>query len=152
MKKLIITILVLATTIKVNAQGAGKVSTHDVSIAPTAITKMGPGQLILSGANLKEGTNRLEAKELTGTLVFVKKGNSFSDVVFTDNTGKSTRLTPTRSGTNGAPTPPCKTTLPDACFGTADKSIGMCICKPGDLSNGDNTYSIKMYQKAKITL
>jgi len=149
MKKItaIFAVLVLATTIKVNAQGAGKVSVHDISITKTAITKVGPGQVVFSSANLKEGTNRMQAKELTGTLVFVKNGNSFSDVVFTDDAGKTTRLTPTRGGANGAPTPTCKTKLPDACFGTANKNIGLCICKPGDLSNGgDEVYTVSFYQ------
>jgi len=150
MKKVttIFAILVLATTIKVNAQGAGKVSTHDVSIVPTAITKVGPGQVIFAGANFKEGANRMQSKELTGTLVFVKKGNSFSEVIFTDDAGKSTRLTPTRGGTNGAPKPECKTKLPDACFSSPDKNIGMCICKPGNLTNGgEETYTVSFYQK-----
>ena len=147
MKKLtaIFAILILATTIKVSAQGTGKVSVHDISI--TKVTKIGQGDVILSGANLKEGTNRMTVKELTGTLVFVKKGNSFSDVIFTDNAGKSTRLTPTRGGTNGAPKPECKTKLPDACFSSPDKNIGMCICKPGDITNGDAGYVVKFYRE-----
>jgi hypothetical protein len=152
MKKLtvIFAVLVLATTIKVSAQPRGKVSTHDVSIAPTAITKVGPGQWVLSGANLKEGTNRMQTKELTGTLVFVKKGDSFSEVIFTDDAGKPTRLTPTRGGTNGAPTPTCKTKLPDACFGSPDKNIGMCICKPGDISAGGDPTWVLSFQHLGI--
>jgi hypothetical protein len=110
------------------------------------ITKVGPGQVIFSGANLKEGTNRMQlTKELTGTLVFVKKGNSFSDVIFTDKAGKSIKLTATRGGTNGAPKPECKTTLPDACFSSSDKNIGLCICKPATISSGGNDiYTVRM--------
>lgn len=148
MKKVtvIFAVLVLATTIKVNAQGAGKVSTHDVSMAPTApASKIGAGHLILPVANLKEGQNTLLTKEGKGTLTFVKRGDSFSDVIYKDSTGSSTRLLPTQGGANGAPKPECKTELPDACFGTADKTIGMCICKPGDISNGrPGTYYIKL--------
>jgi hypothetical protein len=143
MKKLtaIFAVLIMAAAIKVNAQGAGKVSVHDISV--TKVTRThdvngdGRGDLILITPSLKEGTNRMTTKELSGTLVFVKRGETFSDVVFTDQSGKSTRLTPTRGGTNGAPNPECKTKLPDVCFGTADKSIGLCICKPANLSNGD---------------
>lgn len=146
MKKLtaIFAVLVLATTIKVSAQGAGKVSVHDISITKVKIVKIGQGDVILSGVNLKEGTNRMQTKELLGTLLFVKSGNTFSDVIFTDEAGKSTRLTPARGGTDGAPTPTCKTKLPDACFSSPDKNIGMCICKPGDITNGDEVYTIKV--------
>lgn len=134
MKKLtaIFAVLILATTIKVSAQSAGKVSTTDIS----RVTKVGPGEVIFSGVNLKEGTNRVQSKELAGTIVFVKKGNSFSDVIFTDDAGATTRLTPTRGGTNGAPKPECKTKVPDACFSSPDKNIGLCICRPDELSTG----------------
>ncbi|MEO6253909.1 MAG: hypothetical protein ABIO79_11410 [Ferruginibacter sp.] len=143
MKKLIaiFVILVLGITIKVNAQ------VHDISITKVTTTGDGQGDVILFLPGLKEGTNRLMAKELKGTLTFVKNGNTFSDVIFKDDAGRSTRLTPTRGGSNGAPKPECKTTLPDACFSSPDKKIGMCLCKPGNLTNGgEETYTVKFYQ------
>ena len=146
MKKLtvIFAILMLATTIKLNAQGTVKIPTQ-----PTAkgITKLGSRLLMLTGT-MKEGMNSMLVKEGKGTLQFVKKGDSYADVIFTDENGKVIRLMPATGGTNGAPTPECKTKLPDACFGSADKNIGMCICKPDNISNGvDQGYTVKFYRE-----
>jgi len=79
-----------------------------------------------------------------GKIQFYKNGDKFSNVVFLDSLGKSHRLSPVKPSTGGAPSPTCKYPLPDACFSTADKNIGLCICKPTDLSagGGDGSYMI----------
>lgn len=149
MKKLtaIFAILILATTTKVNAQ------IHDISVSKMKITKTsngdGQGDVILIIPSLMKGTNRMQVKELKGTLIITTDGSSFSKVIFNDDAGKSTTLTATRGGTNGAPKPECKTKLPDACFSSPDKNIGMCICRPDDLSNGEEqAYSIALHLTA----
>ncbi|MBC7874747.1 MAG: hypothetical protein H7Y01_12160 [Ferruginibacter sp.] len=94
-------------------------------------------------ANFGTGSVSLLVPGNRGTVAFTRQGDRFTNVVFTDATGKIYQLTSSRPGTNGAPKPTCETPLPDACFGTADKNIGMCICKPGNLSSGgDGEYLI----------
>ena len=98
--------------------------------------------VLISSVKPKEGNNTVPVPNGRGTIKFVKRGDKISDVVFTDAAGKSTRLNPAQPGTNGAPSPSCKFPIPDACFGTADKNIGMCMCKPTNLSNGNEEVNI----------
>jgi hypothetical protein len=95
--------------------------------------------VMISNVKPTDGSNSVRVPNGKGTIKFVKRGDKISDVVFIDAAGKSTRLSPVKPGTNGAPQPSCKFPIPDACFGTADKNIGMCMCKPTDLSSGNNT-------------
>ena len=88
------------------------------------------------GVSLVEGTQTIQVPGGKGTVGIDKRGSKLLNVVYTDAAGKAFRLIPTKPGTGGAPQPACKYPLPDACFGTADKNIGMCICKPTDISNG----------------
>ena len=81
-----------------------------------------------------EGTNTVPLQNGRGTLKFVARGDKFSDVIYTDAAGKSTRLIPIPGGSGGAPKTECKYPIPDACFGTADKKIGLCMCRPTNLS------------------
>jgi hypothetical protein len=98
--------------------------------------------IMISSVKPKEGTNTVQVPDGMGTIRFVKRGVKISDVVFTDAAGKSTKLNPVQPGTNGAPSPSCKYPLPDACFATSDKNIGMCMCKPTNLSNGNEEVTI----------
>jgi hypothetical protein len=137
MKKLIVvlTVCVFAVTGKISAQagqgqGTGKPHFQDLHLA----------------SGLKEGQNSMLIKEGKGTLQFTKSGDRFSNVSFKDSAGVVTRLVPVPAGTQGAPKPECKYPLPDACFGTADKNIGLCICKPSDISAG---YTISFMRKVR---
>jgi hypothetical protein len=95
-------------------------------------------------AKLSDGKNTVRVPDGKGSVQFVKRGDKFSDVVFTDAAGKTTRLAPKQTGTGNLPKPPCKFPLPDACFGTPNSGeIGMCICKPTDLSSGEE-YTISL--------
>lgn len=126
MKKLIVMFSVCAFAIaaKVNAQ---VVIMEDV---------------IVSSVKLNEGSNSVPVPNGRGTIKLVKRGNSFTNVVFVDAAGKTTRLQGTQAGTNGAPQPSCKYPLPDACYG-GPQNIGLCICKPTDLTTG-NDYNIAL--------
>jgi hypothetical protein len=104
------------------------------------------GPIILNATSLKDGPNSMLIKEGKGTLQFTKSGDRFSNMSFKDSAGIVTRLVPVPAGTQGAPKPECKYPLPDACFGTADKNIGLCICKPTDISAG---YTISFYYVRK---
>jgi hypothetical protein len=98
--------------------------------------------IMISSVKPKEGNNTVQVPDGMGTIKFVKRGEKISDVIFTDAAGKTTRLVPVQPGTNGAPKPSCKFPIPDACFGTADKNIGMCMCKPTNISNGNDEVTI----------
>lgn len=84
---------------------------------------------------LRDGANTIPLKTGTGTIRLVKRGNTFTDVVYADAAGNSTRLVPSKPGTGAAPSPSCNYPLPDACFGsTGGQAIGLCICKPTNLA------------------
>jgi len=95
------------------------------------------------GAMNTSGAQTVPVPKGKGTLKFDKSGNKFTNVVFIDAAGKTHRMIPAKPGTNGAPQPSCKYPLPDACFATADKSIGMCMCKPTDL-NSNSPYTVAL--------
>lgn len=131
MKKFILAsvVFVFAFATKVNAQPNGQIQIESWSW----------------GARSAAGAQSVPVPGGKGTLKFTKQGDKFTNVVFIDAAGKTHRLQPVKPGTNGAPDPGCKYPLPDACFGTADKNIGMCMCKPTDLtSNGGGEYSISL--------
>ena len=129
MKKsiLILSLVLFAITSNLFAQqGAGKASFQDFHF----------------NARLVDGLNTVQIPNGNGSVKFVKRGETFSNVIFQDAAGKIERLSPSDGSVEGAPTIPCKCAIPDACFGTANKNIGMCICKPCDLSNGQNEWNI----------
>jgi hypothetical protein len=100
--------------------------------AQTGGTRVNEGVLNFNAGKMKEGVNTI-TKAGQGTLQFVKKGESFSEVIFKDEAGCTTRLVPTPAGTGGTPNLENKSTLPDTCFGTANKSVGMCVTKSGNI-------------------
>jgi autotransporter-associated beta strand protein len=135
MKKLtaIFTVLILATTIKVSAQAL-----------VARLTTTG-NQPIYSVQGIKEGLNTITLPDGKGTITFTKSGNSYRGVTYVNSGILTVKLEPTRGGTNGAPKPECKSTLPDACFSSADKKIGLCICKPATISNdGNDIYTVRL--------
>ncbi len=135
MKKVIVSLSVVMFVF------AASVSAQIAAPTPEAST-ITLEECLISGITLKEGSNSMLVKTGKGTLTFVKTGDRFSNVVFTDASGKATRLAPASGSTGNLPKTECKYPLPDACFGTADKSIGMCICKPTDISAG--TYNVSL--------
>ena len=103
------------------------------------------------GAGNAAGAQTVPVPNGKGTLKFEKNGNKFTDVIFIDAAGKTHRMVPAQPGTNGAPQPSCKYPLPDACFATADKNIGMCMCKPTDLtSNSPYTVTLLLPAVQKV--
>jgi hypothetical protein len=90
------------------------------------------------------GSQTVQVPGGKGTLKFDRRGDKFTNVVFIDAAGQTFRMTPGKP-TNGAPATPCKYPIPDACFATENKNIGMCMCKPTDLtSNGGGEYTITL--------
>ena len=102
------------------------------------------------GATSATGAQTVPVPNGKGTLKFEKNGDKFTNVTYFDANGKAHRMQPTKGGTNGAPQTPCKYPLPDACFGTADKNIGMCICKPTDLSSGGYNVTLLLPAVQKV--
>lgn len=128
MKKvsLILSMLVLATTGTLFAQS---VTMSDV---------------LISSVKIKDGKNTIRVPDGKGTIQLVKRGDKFTDVVYTDAAGKESRLSPVRPGTGNLPKPACKFPIPDACFAIPNnQSVGMCICRPTDLSSGED-FSISL--------
>lgn len=116
-------LFIFGLTTQVNAQGRDKwVELPSISFGTSATS--GAQTIVVPGGK--------------GTLKFDKTGDRFTNVVFLDSLGKTHRLSPVKPGTGGAPQPSCKFPLPDACFATSDKNIGMCICKPTDLAGSAN--------------
>lgn len=101
---------------------------------------------------MNDGPNTLRVPNNGGTIQLVKRGDKFTDVVYTDAAGTSSRLSPTRPGTNGAPAPACKYPIPDACYSIPNnQNIGMCICKPTDVkSNDDYTVTLLLPAVQKV--
>jgi hypothetical protein len=103
-----------------------------------AVAQATTSDLIVSSIKAKDGKNTVRLADNKGTVEFSKRGNKFSDVVYIDPAGKSTRLVPVPAGTRNLPKPPCQYPIPDACFAIPNSSkIGMCMCKPTDLSSGE---------------
>ncbi len=97
---------------------------------------------LITSIKMSEGVNTVQIPNGRGSIRFVKRGETFSNVVFQDAAGKIERLNPSDGSTDGATPTPCKCPVPDACFGTANKNIGMCMCKPCDVSSGKDEWSI----------
>ncbi len=148
MKKILLTFLVIAIAMitRINAQGTVVLNGGQLEVQIKGGDNIWTGPIVLDNASLKEGQNTMIIKQGKGTLQFTKSGDRFSNVNFKDSTGVITRLISVPVGTQGAPKPECKYPLPDACFGTADKNIGLCICKPTDISTG---YTISFYYVKK---
>ncbi len=126
MKKIIVTFGIFLVTMvcHVNAQ------------RPTENMTINFGKIEFPYNKMQEGSNTVVVPDGKGTIKFVKRGDKFFDVFFTDAAGKTFRLIPSTPGSAGAPKPNCEYPIPDACFATADKNIGMCMCIPTDNSNG----------------
>jgi hypothetical protein len=138
MKKVIsiVALFVLAFVVNVSAQTTKTTPEESPSL------KYKLKDVMISSVKVNDGANTVPVPDNMGTIKFTKRGGSITNVIYTDAAGKSVRLQPNNGTANGAPKPGCKYPLPDACFGTADKNVGMCMCKPTDLSNGDETYTI----------
>jgi hypothetical protein len=141
MKKVIATcaLFILVMAGKTFAQGVWKTTNGGATWSTVNDTKNDNVDF-----KLTQGENSVKVPR--GTVKFFIDGAGMvTKVLYQDLLGRSTQLSPVK-GTNGAPKPACKNPLPDACFGTADKNIGICICKPNDISG---KHTISFYYVAK---
>ncbi len=140
MKKVIsiVTLFVVAFAFSVSAQGT-KATTNPGGSTPL---KYELKDVMISSVKVAEGRNTVPVPSSGGVVQFTKLAKNFTNVTYTDAAGKTVKLQPTSGATNGGTKPTCKCPIPDACFGTANKNVFMCICKPCDISNGEETYSI----------
>lgn len=96
---------------------------------------------------LVDGSNTITVPDAQGTIKFTKRGDKITDVVYTDAAGKSSRM---QSSSVVAPKP-CKCPMPDACYSIPNnQSIGMCICKPCDISSGNHVVTLLLPAVQKI--
>ena len=135
MKKIFLATMALAVALcgRVNAQTKNDIHKETIEIVSWSLgaTANGPQTIAVPGNK--------------GTLKFNKQGEKFTNVVLIDANGKTHQLKSSSAGAVGSTTTPCKYPIPDACFATADKSIGMCMCKPTDLTaNGDGKIQISL--------
>jgi len=128
MKKIMSIVTVLVFALSASAQ----VSNNNSG----ATTAYKLENVMISSVKATDGANTVPVPNNRGSVKFTKRGTVITNVIYTDAAGKSVRLEPTSGAANGGSKPACKCPIPDACFGTADKSVGMCICKPCNLSNG----------------
>lgn len=131
MKKVIAIITVclfaVAGNVSAQSQSAGKVSYQDFHFT----------------TKLKDGENIVPVIRRNGGLSISLRLTAITKVEFIDSMGVRTILNPTREGGTAALQPVCKSKLSNGCFSSPDKSIGVCICRPGNLSNGgDEPYEI----------
>jgi hypothetical protein len=127
MKKLFFAVVVFS------AAGFSKLNAQAVTMS----------DVLISSVKLNDGRNTVQIPEGRGTLKFVKRGETFTDVVYIDAAGKESRLRPNTGSTGQAPRPECKYPIPSACYSIPNnQNIGMCICKPTDLSSGSYNISL----------
>jgi len=106
----------------------------------TSFLLMKSEPVIISGINLREGTNTITVPGGKGTLTFMKKNDFFSNVIFTDAGGVTSRLLPGNSSP-GAPKPMCPFPIPDAWFGSSG-NIGLSICRASGTTGNPGLFTI----------
>lgn len=116
-----------------------------VTLAGNASAQAAGGyeHILLNSIRLKEGANSISLPNGRGTLRFFKRGTTFSNVLLVNSAGQLERLTP-NDGAEGAPNPVCQCPMPDACFATENKNVGMCMCNPCDKTMPDDQYTIAL--------
>jgi hypothetical protein len=101
-----------------------------ISTAPLqAQYKVEFNDILITNVKIKEGANSIPVSTFKGTLKFVKKGDKYSNMIFTNSKGKLNKLFVAQTGSNGTVQPACKGST-QACFGTADNSITVYFCEP----------------------
>ncbi len=97
---------------------------------------------VIPSLKLVEGKNTVRTPDGSSSFQFLKRGDSFTDVIFTDEHGHEIRLSAVPGSTNGSIPTPCPWPIPDACYSIPNASkIGMCMCKATDLSTGEYNIS-----------
>ena len=98
-------------------------------------------QVIIYRVTMREGTNTITVTGGRGTLTFMKKNEFFSNVLFTDAAGKTSRLVP-NNGNAGIPKPVCQFPIQDASFGTG--GIGLSICRASGTSGLSGPFTVSL--------
>lgn len=95
----------------------------------------------ISSLKLTEGKNIVRIPDGSGSFEFVKRGDTFSEVVFrSSKVANNLKQIALAKNTNGKLPTPCQYPIPDACFGIPNSSeVAMCFCKPTNLSGGEYT-------------
>jgi hypothetical protein len=111
MKKVIVSValFVFAFAANVTAQiSAGKQDPAKLEVTMQDV--------LISSITLREGSNTIPVPDGRGTIKLVKRGDKFSDVVYTDAAGKAIRLAPNNGATGNLPKTPCKMQLACCCL------------------------------------
>ena len=93
-------------------------------------------QVFLTGLAMQEGTNTISLKGGKGTLTLLKKGDMFSNVIYTDATGKTSRLLP-KQGLK----PLCAYPIPESGFGTEQTAL-LFVCWTSPAAGPAGPYNI----------
>lgn len=93
-------------------------------------------QIFLTGLAMQEGTNTISLKGGKGTLTLLKKGDMFSNVIYTDATGKTSRLMP-KQGLK----PLCAFPIPKSGFGTEQTAL-VFVCRASPAAGPAGPFNI----------
>jgi len=104
-----------------------------------------PAPIIISNIFMQEGTNTISVKANKGTITLLKKGDFFSNVIFTDNAGNTFRLMPKPGGSTT-----CAFPVPGACFGN-DETAVINICRQTNTAAHTGPFSITIVPAIKKT-
>ncbi len=125
MKKIILACVVIlfAMTSKVMAQPNSDGTITGADLRPWSWT-----------ATKVDGPQTVQVPGGKGILKFDKHGDKFSNVRYINAAGKMRQFSPAQHPIPALSKIPCKISLPNGCFATADNSIGLCFCKTEEMS------------------
>jgi hypothetical protein len=107
----------------------------------TVYSQLKSEPVIISGVTMREGTNTITVPKGRGTLTFMKRNEFFSNVIFTDAAGKTSRLVPI-IGASSALKPTCQFPIPEASFGTT--GIGLSICRASVTPGNSGLFKVSL--------
>ena len=139
MKKVIVSLSVFVCAFTANVSAQVSAGTTDPSTLKVTMS-----DLLISSITLKEGTNTVPVPGGKGTIQLVKRGDKFSNVVYTDAAGKAIRLAPQNGSNENLPKPDCPYKIPDACFGAPTLNVAMCMCRPTNVAGSSDPYTVSL--------
>jgi len=105
--------------------------------------EMPPVPIIITNIFMQEGTNTIPVKANKSTITLLKKGDFFSNVIFTDYAGNTFRLMPKHCGNSI-----CTIPLSAVCFGNNQTTV-INICRQPNEAGKPDAFTITILQAGK---